>query len=219
MVEIKICGVRDEAIALAAIESGATYVGIVTGAPDSPRHVDNATATSLVRFARGKISSVLVTRELTREFIELARTVNPDLVQFHEPINVDLVDKLRRVFKGRLIFGISPRSVPDSLGSLVHTFGRDDLMLIDGSQGKGASIDEHVLVAVADRAKQSIGVSLKDMLVAGGFSASNVGTFIQRHAPRGVDASSGLEISPGVKAPALIQKFCLEVKKARIVHD
>ncbi len=219
MVEIKICGVKEETIASAATESGATYVGIVTGAPDSPRHVDGATAINLIWFLRGKASSVLVTRELTRGFIDLARIANPDLVQFHEPISIPLVDKLRSCYKGRIIFGISPRTDSSSLENLSRTFGKEDIILIDGSQGKGADIDEHALTAVADSVKQSLGLSLKDMLVAGGFSASNVGPFLERHAPRGIDASSSLETVPGTKNPALIQKFCLEVKKASIIYE
>jgi len=219
MVEIKICGVMDEAIANVAIESGATYVGIVAGAPDSPRHVNMATASGLIRFLRGKISSVLVTRVLTKEFIDLAKVAKPDFVQFHEPIPKDLVDELRRVYDGRIIFGISPRSTPGSIASNIHVFGSKDMVLIDGSQGSGTCIDDHELVAVIDIAKQALGLSMKDMLVAGGFSPSNVGAFLGRHAPRGVDASSGLETSPGVKDPALIKKFCIEVKKAKISCD
>ncbi len=218
MVEIKICGVKDEAIAAAAVESGATYVGIVTGAPDSPRHVDGAAATKLVRFLRGKAPSVLVTRELTRDFIELAKVANPDLVQFHGFISGSIVDELRRVYKGRIIFGISPRSTPSSLASNIHLFGDEDMVLIDGSQGRGTGIDERGLIAVIDSVKLTLGLSLKDILVAGGLSASNIGFFLERHAPRGVDASSGLETSPGVKDPALIKKFCLEVKKTNIIH-
>jgi phosphoribosylanthranilate isomerase len=219
VVEIKICGVKDEAIASAAIESGADYIGIVAGAPDSPRHVDGPTATKLVSILRGKATTVLVTRELNREFIKLARIARPDLVQFHEPMKIGLVDELRREFTGRIIFGISPRTDPGSLASLARAFGKEDIILVDGSQGKGTGIDEHALVAVADSARQSLGLSLKDMFVAGGLSASNVGPFLQRHAPRGVDVSSGLENAPGVKDPALIKKFCLEVKKASISHD
>ncbi|MEX2683612.1 MAG: hypothetical protein Q6373_018700 [Candidatus Sigynarchaeota archaeon] len=219
MVEIKICGVKDEAIAAAAVENGATYVGIVVGAPDSPRHVDGPTASRLVRFLRGKAFSVLVTRGLTGEFIDLVEATRPDLVQFHEPMAATLVEKLRRVHGGRIIYGISPRSTPGSLASSIHVFGPDDMILIDGSQGKGTCIDEHALAAVVDVAKQTLGLSLKDMLVSGGLSPSNVGPFLDRHAPRGVDASSGLETVPGVKDPALIKKFCLEVKKAKIIDD
>jgi phosphoribosylanthranilate isomerase len=219
MVEIKICGVKDEAIASVAIESGATYVGIVTGASDSPRHVDGAAAANLIRFLRGKAASVLVTHELTQGFIGLARMANPDLVQFHESISSQLVDELRHVYKGRIIFGISPRIDPVSLVSFARTFGEDDIILVDGSRGKGTKIDEHLLASIVDQVKQSLGLSLKDMLVAGGFSASNIGSFLERHAPRGVDASSGLEVVPGVKDPDLIHKFCLAVKKARIIQD
>ncbi|NMC04501.1 MAG: phosphoribosylanthranilate isomerase [Candidatus Lokiarchaeota archaeon] len=218
MVEIKICGVRDEVTASVAIESGATYVGVVVGAPDSPRHVDASTAASLVRFLRGKVFSVLVTRELTREFIALARTANPGLVQFHEPVPSPLVGELRNAFPGRIIFGVSPRADLASLASLGRTFTKHDIILIDGSLGKGTTIDEHALITIADHVKESIGLSLKDMIVAGGLSAENVGSFLQRHVPRGVDASSGLESAPGVKDPALIRKFCQEVKKSRIGH-
>ncbi|MBN2152103.1 MAG: phosphoribosylanthranilate isomerase [Candidatus Lokiarchaeota archaeon] len=219
MVEIKICGVRDEAIAAVAVESGATYVGIVTGAPDSPRHVDRAAAKGLIQFLRGKASSVLVTRVLTRHFIALASAAKPDLVQFHEPIPASGLGELRHGYGGRIIFGISPRSTTDSLLSIAPSFGEEDIVLVDGSKGTGTGIDEHALIAVSDLTKEVLGLSMKDLLVAGGLSASNVGAFLERHAPRGVDASSGLETTPGVKDPALIKKFCLEIKKASIIHD
>ena len=51
-------------------------------------------------------------------------------------------------------------------------------------------------------------------LLAGALSPDNVGDAIRRVRPWGVDASSGLEISPGVKDPGLIRGFFAAVRQA-----
>ena len=50
MVSVKICGLTSESDVVAAIDSGADYVGFVL-APASPRHVPFETAQALIRLA------------------------------------------------------------------------------------------------------------------------------------------------------------------------
>ena len=51
-------------------------------------------------------------------------------------------------------------------------------------------------------------------VLAGGLNAHNVAEAIHSHRPWGVDASSGLESSLGVKDPDLILAFVKEAKTA-----
>ncbi|MEW1846988.1 hypothetical protein AB0392_54320 [Nonomuraea angiospora] len=51
-------------------------------------------------------------------------------------------------------------------------------------------------------------------MLAGGLSPSNVTEAIAAAAPWGVDVSSGVETSPGVKDPALIRAFLETVRRA-----
>jgi indole-3-glycerol phosphate synthase/phosphoribosylanthranilate isomerase len=83
--------------------------------------------------------------------------------------------------------------------------GRDAALLRDGEQ----------VATVVDRAWQGEGVEHLDraaaiegrVMVAGGLSADNVHAAIERVRPWAVDASSSLEIEPGVKDHARVRAF------------
>jgi phosphoribosylanthranilate isomerase len=52
------------------------------------------------------------------------------------------------------------------------------------------------------------------MVLAGGLRPDNVGRAIATVRPFGVDVSSGVESSPGIKDPALIRSFVAAVRAA-----
>ena len=54
----------------------------------------------------------------------------------------------------------------------------------------------------------------KPVILAGGLTAANVAAAIGLVRPFCVDVSSGVESSPGVKDPDLIQEFCAAVQQA-----
>lgn len=212
MIEIKVCGVSDEDTAAVAIDAGATHVGIVAGAPCSLRHVNADTAMRLVRFLRGKARSVLVTRTLTPGIIDLARDARPDLVQVHDPGSFHLLGELRGACSCAIMFGVHPGMDGDVASLLREQVSHGDVILVDGSLGTGKGIDEQALSTTMDRLNHELGVSLKDVFIAGGLSPENIETVLQAHSPRGVDASSGLETYPGVKDTARIRQFCTRIK-------
>jgi phosphoribosylanthranilate isomerase len=53
-----------------------------------------------------------------------------------------------------------------------------------------------------------------EMVLAGGLRPDNVGRAIDTIRPYGVDVSSGVEIEPGVKDPALIRSFVAAARAA-----
>jgi phosphoribosylanthranilate isomerase len=53
-----------------------------------------------------------------------------------------------------------------------------------------------------------------ELVLAGGLDAANVGEAIASVRPFGVDASSGVERSPGVKDRALIRNFIQAARRA-----
>jgi phosphoribosylanthranilate isomerase len=53
-----------------------------------------------------------------------------------------------------------------------------------------------------------------ELVLAGGLSEANVAAAIAQVHPFGVDVSSGVEESPGVKSPAAIARFVAAVRAA-----
>jgi phosphoribosylanthranilate isomerase len=72
--------------------------------------------------------------------------------------------------------------------------------------GAGTTADWSQAVSLARRG---------ELVLAGGLDAANVGDAIARVRPFGVDVSSGVESSRGVKDPARIREF---VSAARAAH-
>ena len=51
------------------------------------------------------------------------------------------------------------------------------------------------------------------VVLSGGLNASNVAEAISLFRPLGVDVSSGVEITKGVKDPNLMREFVMQVRK------
>jgi len=214
MVEIKICGIKDDATARIAIECGASYAGIVIGTPDSPRNVTIDEASNLLHEMRDDIKTVLVMKELTPRLADNVIDLRPDYVQVHRADTRDIINQLHECIAGGIIFGITPSISDVALAGLARVVKNQDMFLVDGSMGKGKTVDLDSLVMLNARVQEILHISMRDLIIAGGFTHENIGAFLHQFMPRGIDASSGLESSPGVKDPARIKKFCAAVKAA-----
>jgi len=54
------------------------------------------------------------------------------------------------------------------------------------------------------------------VVLAGGLDHENIQTIIARYKPYGIDVSSSVEVSPGVKSEALMARFMEAVTAARL---
>ena len=79
--------------------------------------------------------------------------------------------------------------------------GHTDRLLLDASHGTGATADWQALAGRGGA-----------FILSGGLTPDNVGEAVRLVKPFGVDVSSGVEVSPGVKDPELIKCF---VERAR----
>lgn len=197
---MKVCGLRTIEDVTAAVSAGADAVGFVLTA--SPRQVDAEQARTLVASVPAGVLTVAVFRgEPADEVAETALAGGMAAVQLHGDYSVADYSKLRR-FPLRLI---RAATVNGRYSLRCGDLG-EDLLLVDSPRpGSGETWD---WAGWAKAGVQAEG----NWLLAGGLRPDNVAQAIGALAPWGVDVSSGVERSRGVKDPALIHAFVSAAK-------
>ncbi|WLW53538.1 phosphoribosylanthranilate isomerase [Streptomyces sp. YU58] len=189
---VKICGLKTERDVDAAVEAGADAIGFVFSA--SPRRIDAATAARLARRVPEHVLTVGVFRaEPLDEVRSVAEAAGIRAVQLHGPEDRDYYDELAT--GGWTLIRAA------AFGDAVPRCGElgEDMLLIDAPvPGSGVAWDWTV--------KPQVGPGEK-WLLAGGLTPDNVRDAVDATRPWGVDVSSGVERSRGVKDPALITAF------------
>jgi phosphoribosylanthranilate isomerase len=190
---VKICGVTTEADALLAVGMGASAVGFVF-AP-SPRQMAPAAVADIVKRLPHEIVTVGVFRdEAPQRVIEIANQIGLRAVQLHgvEPITDT------QWIAGRVGWTIKAFPAGHRNIERFEEYGAQ-LLLIDGaSPGSGELFDWRLAEGVVDPRR---------LIVSGGLRPDNVGAAIAHLHPWGVDVSSGVESSPGVKDPGKLRQF------------
>jgi phosphoribosylanthranilate isomerase len=201
-VRVKICGITNYEDAAMALELGADALGF-NFYPPSPRYVECAVARDIIRrlppFAAtvGVFVNVAHPAEVDRS----ARAAGVQVLQLHgdEP-----ADYCRGLAAWPLIKAVRVHEawVPESLlGFPAQAFlldSRDERIF----GGTGMTFDW----TLARRAPTGLKIVL-----AGGLNPANVAQAIRSVRPYGVDACSGVEVSPGRKDPAKLAAFMKEV--------
>jgi phosphoribosylanthranilate isomerase len=182
---VKICGITRREDAEAAVEAGASALGFVFY-PRSPRFVAPERAEELARGLAVWRVGVFVD-ETAASIESTMRAAKLDVAQVYDgaaPAGVRLWQALR--VNGP---GLKPRLQAQACST------KPEAVLLDGA-ANGHSFDWTIARGAADR-----------VIVAGGLDASNVADAIRAAQPWGVDASSRLESSPGVKDHEKVRRF------------
>ena len=203
---VKICGLRDPEHAAHAARLGADAIGVVMSEP-SPRHATAEQALAVQRAARAErsaIDTVLVVREMAAGDAALAATeLGFDVLQLHgaySQAEYARAAKLHpRVWRATSL-AAEPQLTAGSFG--------EERLLVDGAAAGSGEVWDFGLARAADLGSE--------WLLAGGLTPDNVAASIARAQPAGVDVSSGVETSPGVKSSALIAEFIAAARGTRI---
>ena len=201
MTRIKICGITNRRDALAAAQAGADALGFI-GVPGGPRFVGAQQFFEITENLPIFVQSVLVVQRPEDAADYLAH-----YVQHYE----DTIDKsrVRRGASWRIkAFRMRDESTladiaayPYPVGAiLLDTYHHDKL----GGSGETFNWD------LAARAKT---LTDRPIILAGGLTPENVPDALEAVRPYGVDVSSGLEASPGVKDHAKIRAFIRAVRE------
>lgn len=196
MTWVKICGLRSAEDVSWAISCGADAVGFVQE-PTSKRYVDALTATKLAARVPSDRLSVAVYGPLH------GGEVFPDTTCV-QSIDIEKVGKSDRV----LIQTIRPLS---SDGALEIAEGVWAVLLDTPSEDRWGGTGELLDLQVAESFCRRCPLPV---ILAGGLDPSNVQAVIRKVRPFGVDVSSGVESSPGVKDREKIRQFIEEAKNA-----
>ncbi|MDQ7028353.1 MAG: phosphoribosylanthranilate isomerase [Ardenticatenia bacterium] len=217
MTRVKICGITNLEDAMAAAAAGADFVGFVFY-DKSPRFIAPDRAATIVRALRDELGSscpctvgIFVDAPVD-EVRALLDGVGLDLAQLHGSEPPAEVRQLRpRAYKA-----IRPQAREDAEAALAlyyDTMPQDEnapQLLMDSYHpwligGTGILADVAVAMLVARRVR---------LMLAGGLTPESVGEIIRRVRPWGVDVSSGVERTKGIKDHARIRAFVEAVRRA-----
>ncbi|MFE9423998.1 phosphoribosylanthranilate isomerase [Kitasatospora sp. NPDC006697] len=196
---VKVCGLRTAEDVAAAVAAGADAVGFLLS--DSPRRVSVEQARRLAAEVPLEVLTVAVYQEEPAEQVRAeVRAAGMRAVQLHGAHPPRAFAEL-----GDLGVTLVRATAAATAGSAeCGEFGEDLLILDSPRPGSGEAWDWSAL-----RGRRS-----GRWLLAGGLNPGNVAQAVAGADPWGVDVSSGVEISRGVKDPELIAEFVRLAKAA-----
>ena len=209
---VKICGLSAPDTLDVALEAGADYVGFVFFAM-SPRNVGLEAARMLSAQVGGRAGKVALTVDANDEFLgAIVAALKPDMLQLHGKETTDRVVAVRTRF-GIPVMKALPIATRSDLAAIRPYAAVADRLLFDARPpadatrpgGLGNTFDWTLLRGL------SVGVP---WMLSGGLDPGNVIEAIAITGARGVDVSSGVESTPGVKDAGKIRAFLRAVREA-----
>jgi phosphoribosylanthranilate isomerase len=201
---IKICGITSEEAARSAVQSGADHLGLVFC--PSPRRVTEERAAALTRAVPAAWVGVFAGMA-PGEVARTAMALGLSAIQLHgkeSPAECRAVRELAGIPVWKAVHGDPERVEPGYEAAV-------DALLLDARVGgSGRALDWASVGARYPASRRVV-----PLLLAGGLSPENVARAIDQARPDGVDASSRLEASPGVKDPRLVEDFVRRARDAR----
>ena len=198
---VKICGITRLEDAEAAVALGAGAIGFVFWS-QSPRAVDPERARSIAAALPPFVTTLGVFVNQAPAFVnDVAARVGLGAVQLHGDEPIDLLEQIERpVVKA---FAMAGNEDADAWPTRVRLL--IDVHDLDQRGGTGRTVDWGRAAAIAAR---------RPVLLAGGLNAANVVDAIRTVRPFGIDVSSGVESSPGVKDHARMRALFEAVGRA-----
>jgi phosphoribosylanthranilate isomerase len=211
---VKICGLSTRETLEVALDAGADMVGFVFF-PPSPRHLSLETARELGQRTKRRAAKVALTVDADDATIaNIVEALQPDILQLHGSENPERLRDIKQKFGLPLMKVIAVKTAAD-LASLPAYVDIADHILFDARApeeatrpgGLGAVFDWHLL--------EKLDLKLPFM-VSGGLDAQNIAQALRLSRAGGVDVSSGVERSPGIKDPEMIRAF---IRAARATEE
>ena len=221
MALIKVCGLTRIADLKLCLRLGADYVGAIVEIERSPRSLSRQEASQLLRCARGQ--GVIVTKSADDSSLaEFARDCDLAAIQLHGAQGPAFVETLAvalpKSVEVWLVLGM-PADAREAEASVADLIARTEQFAAAGaakvvldSKVKGLSGGTGVPMNW-ELAAHVISACPVSVLLAGGIAPGNAVEALRASGAAGLDVSSGVEASPGVKSPAKLRELLAAAKE------
>ena len=193
---IKICGITNLNDAKLAVQYGADALGFIFC--ESPRQISIPEALAILSEIPPFVSRVAVVKDFSDRMIrDILSELPIDFIQFHGGESEEFCLSYKPVTAIKVISMKSKQSL-----NQLENYPTMKHYLLDTYTKAGGGSGRVFNWNLATLAK-----SYGNIILAGGLSPDNIQTAIQTVNPYGVDVSSGVERSPGIKDPDKLRTF------------
>ena len=209
---IKICGITKASQARAIAQFKINAIGVI-GVKNSPRFVSEEECTKIFNEVEKVSSSIEKVFVIANENLETIKCINnrsikPSVIQLHGNESVDYCNTLKNKFpKIKLWKAFRLKSINDL--KYISQYEKDtDAILID-------AWDKNSLGGTGNRVPIELLINKTfkiPWILAGGISAEIIPEIFSKLNPDGIDASSRLEVSPGIKDLKKVKSLVQEIR-------
>ncbi len=211
---VKICGLSTRETLDVALLAGADLVGFVFF-PPSPRHISLEAARELGKQAKGRAVKVALTVDADDATLaNIVEALQPDIFQVHGKETVARLRDIKQTFGLPVMKAMAVETAAD-LAPLPGYAAVADRILFDARAPKDATRPGGLGTVFDWLVLENLDLELPFM-VSGGLHAGNVTEAVRVTRAGGVDVSSGVERTPGVKDPEMIRNF---IRAARATEE
>ena len=210
---IKICGITKTSQARSIAELKINAIGVI-GVKNSPRFVPEEECMKIfneVEKVSSSIEKVLVIANAKLKEVKCInnRSTPPSVIQLHGNESVDYCRELKNEFPRIKIWKAFRLKAINDLENISQYEKNIDAILIDAWDdkslgGTGNRVPIELLLNKTFKAP---------WILAGGISAEIIPEIFSKLRPDGIDASSRLEISPGIKDIKKVESLVREIRK------
>lgn len=205
-IQVKICGLTQEADLAAVTEAGAGYVGF-NFFPKSPRYLTPERAAALALLAPPGLCKVaLVVNATDAELDAILDVVPIDMLQLHGSESPERVTEVKARYGLPVMKALGVADAEDLAQIDLYSDVADQL-LIDAKPPKDAVLPGGNGLAFDWRLLAGRKYWRRPWMLAGGLTPETVAEAIRMTGARQVDVASGVESAPGVKDAGLIRAF------------
>ena len=210
---IKICGLTKTSQARSIAEFKINAIGVI-GVKNSPRFVPEEECIKIFNEVEKVSSSIEKVLVIANEKLEEVKCINnrstpPSVIQLHGNESVDYCRELKNEFPRIKLWKAFRLKAINDLEDISQYEKNIDAILIDAWDdkslgGTGNRVPIELLLNKTFKAP---------WILAGGISAEIIPEIFSKLRPDGIDASSRLEISPGIKDIKKVESLVREIRE------